>query len=440
MNNARLFQSKVLLTLLLVACGFLQGCSESSTPAESPVITELAEDANTNSVEESPFTDTDSVGDINTDTNIDSSTNTLSNDVIDDAPDPMVHNRTDVSFEITVPAYQSNALQVQLSWGDFNTSLNWIGDEFWSVDANLPSDIEHLLSIVFYDDNGNLELGSYEQTYRSGTNAAEIYQVSADQFDTGQWDEDGDGTSNLDELIAGTAPDVDEDSLLDISDVRNMGLLFIANYFETIIDNERPNQFSRIEESGERYGRSARADIDAGGNGTASANSWSGIEQENRSAVRTVLDNKVSWEGSWNFYDGDYSLSQDFTSDITVDGESRALVEAGTGSWVGTYSDRWETSVNLTGKPIEGSDYCAAESGTITQTHRSNRYGGTVQTLTITRESDDDLWRVMSTFESSADTNTNEYFARELIMHMIVLGYQKQVSEHDYFFCNFADL
>ena len=33
-------------------------------------------------------------------------------------PDPLVQNRTQVEFGITVPAYQSNALQVRLTWGD----------------------------------------------------------------------------------------------------------------------------------------------------------------------------------------------------------------------------------------------------------------------------------------------------------------------------------
>ncbi len=470
MNKTAQSQSKLLPTLILVAFAALQGCSGSSAPSDSPVGTELADGANTNfsnenqnadsagsittgslpetvmeqtavSMDETPLADTDLNIDVNSgndgNTGTVADTNTDSNI---DAPDPMIQNRIDVSFEVTVPAYQSNELQVKLSWGDFNTSLAWIGDELWSTDANLPTDTEALLSIVFYDDNGNLELGSYEKTYRSGTNAAEIYQVSADQFDTSRWDEDGDGTSNLDELIAGTAPDVDEDSLLNIIDERRMGLLFIANYFETIIGNERPNQLAVVEDFEEWVGRAERADIDANGNGTASSSYWHYGERESRSAVRTVSDNRVLWEGSWSFYNGDYGLWQEFNSEVTVNGDTRTLVETGTGSWVGTYSDRWETSVKITGTPIEGSDYCTPESGTIVQTNRSNRDGGTVSTLTVTRESGNDLWRVNSSFESINNTNTSEYFARELTMHQIVLGYQRKVSEHDHFFCNFADL
>ncbi len=463
MNKFTVSQSTLLLPLLIVASIALQGCSESSTPVENSAQPVLEDDASTNSAEENQNTSsadnstseaipgtemeqTATTPDVpplqNTNTNVDTNVNAdiPSNDVNVDAPDPMVQNRTDVSFEVTVPAYQSEALQLQLSWGEFNTSLNWIGDEFWSADANLPTDTEALLSIVFYDDNGDIALGSYEATYRSGTNAAEIYQVAADQFDTNRWDEDGDGKSNLDELIAGTAPGVDEDSLLAIQDERRMGLLFIANYFETIIGNERPNQFIDVENFSDWRGRGMRADIDANGNGTASASSNFGSERENRSAVRTVSDNTVLWEGNWSYYDGDYSLSQTFNSEVTVDGDTNTLVETGTGSWVGTYSDSWETSVNLTGKPIEGSDYCTAESGTITQTNRSNRDGGTVSTLTVTKEPGNDLWRVKSSFESNNNSNTAEYFARELTMHQIVLGYQRQVSEHDDFFCNFADL
>jgi len=54
--------------------------------------------------------------------------------------------------------------------------------------------------------------------------------------------------------------------------------------------------------------------------------------------------------------------------------------------------------------------------------------------ITIARKSGDEFWRVL--------TNSGEsfYYVRELSMHMIRFGYQNQVSEHDYFFCNFDDL
>jgi len=53
-----------------------------------------------------------------------------------------------------------------LTWGDIQASAAWVGDEQWSLSLDFPSNTEHLLTIVFSDGNGDIELGSYEQTYR----------------------------------------------------------------------------------------------------------------------------------------------------------------------------------------------------------------------------------------------------------------------------------
>lgn len=119
-------------------------------------------------------------------------------------PDPQVQNMTRVDFAIQVPAYQSNALLLRLSWGAKQFDASWIGDEIWSASDNFPTNTENLLSVTFSDDNGAITLGSFETPYLTGTNTSESFQISAEQFDTEKWDSDGDGTSNLDELIAGT--------------------------------------------------------------------------------------------------------------------------------------------------------------------------------------------------------------------------------------------
>jgi len=119
-------------------------------------------------------------------------------------PDPLVKNSTRVFFDITVPAYVSDTLQVRIEWGATSFLANWVGDEFWSASDDFPTDTENLLTVTFSDKNGAITLGSFERSFRTGSNASESYQITADQFDTDRWDRDGDGVSNLDESIAGT--------------------------------------------------------------------------------------------------------------------------------------------------------------------------------------------------------------------------------------------
>lgn len=125
-------------------------------------------------------------------------------DTPDVVADPLVQNTTTVSFDITVPAHVSNALQVQLVWNDKKIAASWVGDEFWSAVDDFPTNTEHTLVVTFSDLNGEIALGTYETEFKTGTNSSESFQITADQFDTARWDNDGDGVSNLNELIAGT--------------------------------------------------------------------------------------------------------------------------------------------------------------------------------------------------------------------------------------------
>ena len=113
---------------------------------------------------------------------------------------------TRINFDITVPAYVSNALQVRLMWGDKDLLAGWVTDESWAISDDFPTATENRLVVTFNDNNGEITLGSFETNLRTGTGATETIVITADQFDTMMWDNDSDGVSNFEELTAGTDP------------------------------------------------------------------------------------------------------------------------------------------------------------------------------------------------------------------------------------------
>lgn len=228
-----------LTTALIVSALFVSGCSSSSSSvAQSPGETEIvnadtmnvpADDGaagstsvDTETIDNGSATNTGNGtsdagstsgadttnGADTTQLEPDTSTTPVGSTMVPDTvvPDPLVQNFTVVNFNITVPAYQSDALQVRVVWDDKDFTASWVGDELWSASGEFPTNTENLLVVTFNDGNGETTLGSFEQNFRTGTNDLEVYTVTADQFDTDQWDSDSDGVSNINEgADSGTA-------------------------------------------------------------------------------------------------------------------------------------------------------------------------------------------------------------------------------------------
>ncbi len=117
-----------------------------------------------------------------------------------------ITSETSVIFDIIVPDYVSNALQVELRWGDTAFNAAWLVDETWRATRVFPVDTENRLSVTFSDGNGALVLGTYETDFKTGTSPTQTLEIYPDQFETAQYDADGDGFNNLEESLSGTDP------------------------------------------------------------------------------------------------------------------------------------------------------------------------------------------------------------------------------------------
>jgi len=109
----------------------------------------------------------------NSDTVIENETNSNASNT--NGTDTQTDNTTDsgftsVSFDITVPAYSSNALQVSVVSNNKNLIAAWVIDELWAVSDEFASNTEHPLIITFSDNNGAIVLGQYETQFSTGPN------------------------------------------------------------------------------------------------------------------------------------------------------------------------------------------------------------------------------------------------------------------------------
>lgn len=205
------FPSLVFVTAMVVT-----GCSGSSDSESSQIepdnqSTEDFVDSSSGTNDSPNSDDMNSVPIVPVD---DTENESIESPAVDSESSPVVSQPSPatirVGFDITVPAYMSNELQVRLDWGDINTTAEFIRDESWSITEIFPSNTENLLTVTFADRNGGIILGTVGNTFRTGTGISEIVQITADQFNTDRWDSDNDGVSNLDELLAGRNPDGDD--------------------------------------------------------------------------------------------------------------------------------------------------------------------------------------------------------------------------------------
>ena len=388
---------------------------------------------------------------------------------MDVVPDPLVQNRTQVNFGITVPAYQSDALQVRLTWGDTDVTADWVGDELWSTSLDLPTDIENTLSVTFSDSNGDIALAYFEQAYRTSTSSSETYTISSDQFDTESLDEDEDGVSNIDELISGTDPLVDEDALLDVRDfvVINYAVTASSN-FESRITEERPytesfdTSLPPVEFYPEIETHSVDISINDFGDGTLFDRFIHGPSGNSRTLRGTRFngDDSVTWTGTWDFFNrqaNGNSTSLDITNTVTyVDSTTRDYTDVVSATRSEFYFRSWQIASNLRGKIIEGSRLCEPVSGNVSMEVRTNATTGSASRIefistNISKQIDDPYWRVVveNFIESPTETlpsEGSEYFARNLRVLLLDVnensgvGGEDSVFEEASFICDLVEL
>jgi len=316
--------------------------------------------------------------------------------------DPITPSLTRVDFEITVPAYMSNSLQVDLTWGEQTIPVQWVGDEVWSASGDLLSNTNNPLLVTFFDDNGAITLAHVETSFTTGINSAQTLQISAEQFDSSAWDTDNDGISNLDESIAGTNPLLDESALLDVRESLDFSTIgnYSLNFYESRIPEERP-YLEQLEESLNCcVTRTTNIDIDESGTGTYFIESIQSVNFDTTTSretgARTTSENSIAWNGTSYWFNSGAAVGRNNEFNYTttlLEGSQRSIVGSIRINSPGT-SDPNDSFIefSLIGEVIEGTQRCAPVSGMVSREFFHN--GNTI--ITASKGINERYWNVNS--------------------------------------------
>ena len=143
-NLIRLTVFSILCALFILGCS---GSNDSQSPSGIDAVNEGAVSNIENDTEAS--SPEDPPGDeASIETETDSTTVPLDTETTGSVVPELMTLATRVDFDITVPAFQSNALQVRLQWGDRDISAGFVVDESWAVVVDFPTDTENTLFVL----------------------------------------------------------------------------------------------------------------------------------------------------------------------------------------------------------------------------------------------------------------------------------------------------
>ena len=361
-------------------------------------------------------------------------------------PDPSTPGTVRTDIDITVPVYQSDALQVRLVVDETTTAeARWLGGQSWEASVDVPADTFFSALVHFFDRNGEVLIASKASFLELETTGGKTLQIDGSGYRF--WDTDRDGVNNGDELQAGTDPFVDEEGTplenfpggTEFSEPLDT-LSRASRFFEADTPAERP-YIERLEERPDGDGeflegitRTLSIDIDESGNGTF-ADDFSeitpaGIKELERTATRSRGAGSVTWEGSYTLVDQSDGLREtiEFTTETRRPNE-RTYRQDGTvyRDFSATFSREDEIAYSVSGGDSgQGEGTCDIVAGTITIAELYNVNGS-------------EFLPLVTTVEKSADEPLSNWRVTVVKDDVLLEDYEVADLEGT-FYCDFADL